>query len=216
LAGISAPSQQQKPLNSATRVEVSAVGVLCGLAGVEHGVGEVLQGNIATTGIVINAWQPASPLFGVEPALTVVPNFLATGILAIIVSLIVTVWAVAFVQRKNGGVVFILLSIIQLFVGGGIAPLFPAIAAGVAATRINAPLTWWRAHLPVSVRDFLAKVWPFSLIAFSFLFSSLLLSRLVYGENLNLIWILGYSVLGLIFLTVFAGFAHDIQRRSGE
>ena len=46
LNGISAPSpQQQKLFNSATRIGVSAVGVLCGLAGLEHGVGEILQGN---------------------------------------------------------------------------------------------------------------------------------------------------------------------------
>jgi len=210
------PSQPQKPLNRATRIGVSAVGVLCGLAGVEHGVGEVLQGNVATSGVVIYAWQPSSPLFGEEPAVTVIPNVLVTGILAIIVGLLVTVWSVAFVQRKKGGLVLLLLSILQFFVGGGIAPLIPAIAAGVAATRINAPLTWWRAHLPVSVRGFLAKVWPFSLIAFSFLFSSLLLSRYVYGENVDLALTLGDITLGLIFLTFFAGFAYDIQRRNAE
>jgi hypothetical protein len=214
--GISASSQHQKPLNRATRVGVSAVGVLCGLAGVEHGVGEVLQGNVATSGVVIYAWQPSSPLFGEEPAVTIIPNVLVTGILAIIVGLLVTVWSVAFVQRKNGGLVLLLLSILQFFVGGGIAPLIPAIAAGVTATKINAPLTWWRAHLPVSIRGFLAKVWPFSLIAFSFLFSSLLLSRFFYGKDVNLASTLGDVTLGLIFLTVFAGFAYDIQRRSTE
>ena len=58
---MSVPSPQQKPFNSATRIGVSAVGVLCGLAGMEHGVGEILQGNVATSGMVINAWQPSSP-----------------------------------------------------------------------------------------------------------------------------------------------------------
>jgi len=216
MVGRLSPSRPQKPLNSATRFGVSAVGVLCGLAGVEHGVGEVLQGNVATSGFVIYAWQPASPLFGVEPAVTVIPNVLVTGVLAIIVGLLVTAWSVAFVQRKKGGLILLLLSILQFFVGGGIAPLIPAIAAGITATKINAPLTWWRAHLPVSVRGFLSKVWPFSLIAFSFLFSSLLLSRLVYGENVELASNLGDVTLGLIFLAVFAGFAYDIQRRSAE
>ena len=182
----------------------------------EHGVGEILQGNVATSGMRINAWQPASPLFGEEPALTIVPNLFVTGILAIIVSLIIIIWAVAFAQRKNGGAVLILLSIIQLLVGGGIAPIFPGITAGVAATKINSPLTWWRAHLPVNVRRLLAKLWLWSLIAFSFLYSSLLLSRYVYGTNVDLAMNLGDITLGLIFLTVFAGFAHDIQRRSAE
>lgn len=182
----------------------------------EHGVGEVLQGNVATSGIVIYAWQPSSPLFGEEPAVTVVPNVFVTGVLAIILGLLVTVWAVAFVQRKNGGLVLILLSIVQFLVGGGIAPLFPAIAASVAATRINSPLTWWRAHLPVSARRVLAVLWLWSLIAFSFLYSSLLLSRFVYGKNVELALNLGDLTLGLIFLTFFAGFAYDIQRRNTE
>ena len=215
--GISAPSPQQQNLfNSATRIGVSAVGVLCGLAGLEHGVGEILQGNVATSGMVINAWQPTSPLFGEEPALTIVPNVLVTGVLAVIVSLLVITWSVAFVQRKNGAWVLILLSIIQFLVGGGIAPLFPAITVGVAATRINAPLTWWRAHLPVTARRILAKLWAFSLIAFSFLYSSLLISRYVYGTNVDLAMNLGLFTLGLIFLTVFAGFVYDIQQRNAE
>jgi len=210
------PSQPQKPLNRATRIGVSAVGVLCGLAGVEHGVGEVLQGNVATSGVVIYAWQPSSPLFGEEPAVTVIPNVLATGILAIIVGLLVTVWSVAFVQRKKGGLVLLLLSILQFFVGGGIAPIFPAVAASVAATRINAPLTWWRRHVPVNARRILAMLWLGSLIAFSFLFSSLLFSRYFYGENVELALNLGDITLGLIFLTFFAGFAYDAQPRSTE
>jgi hypothetical protein len=213
---MSVPSPQQKPFNSATRAGVSAVGVLCGLAGMEHGVGEILQGNVATSGMVINAWQPASPLFGEEPAVTIIPNLFVTGVLAVIVSLLVVIWSVAFVQRKNGGAVLLLLSIIQFLVGGGIAPLFPAITVGVAATRINAPLTWWRVHLPVNARRILAKLWVGSLIAFSFLYSSLLLSRYVYGTNVDLAMNLGLFTLGLIFLTVFAGFAYDIQRRSAE
>jgi hypothetical protein len=212
----SSPYQQQKSLNRATRLGVSAVGVLCGLAGIEHGVGEILQGNVATSGIVIYAWQPSSPLFGEEPAVTVVPNVFVTGVLAIILGLLVTVWAVAFVQRKNGGLVLILLSIVQFLVGGGIAPLFPAIAASVAATRINSPLTWWRVHLPISARRVLAVLWLWSLIAFSFLYSSLLLSRFVYGKNVELALNLGDLTLGLIFLTFFAGFAYDIQRRNTE
>jgi len=35
----------------------------------------------------------------------IVPGFLVTGILAIIFDLIVTVWAAAFVQRKDGGAI---------------------------------------------------------------------------------------------------------------
>ena len=155
-------------MNNATKVTVSMLGVLTGIAGSEHGIGEVLQGNVAPDWVAILSWPDSEPfsVLGGEPAMTVVPNLLLTGILAIVFSLTFLVWATMFVQRKNGGVVLILLSITQLLVGGGLAPITIGIIAGVAGTRINAPLTWWRAHLSVNSRRFLAKLWPWSLIAF--------------------------------------------------
>jgi hypothetical protein len=46
--------------------------------------------------------------------MTIVPNLLVAGVLTILVSLAVLVFAAAFVQRKNGGLVLILPSIIML------------------------------------------------------------------------------------------------------
>lgn len=43
-------------IKSATKIVVSAFGIFLGLAGIEHGIGEILQGNIAPTGIVIKSW----------------------------------------------------------------------------------------------------------------------------------------------------------------
>jgi len=83
-----------------------------------HGPGEMLQGNISPDGLVIEAWPELTVLAG-EPAMTIIPSFLVTGILTIIFGLLVAVWAAKFVQRKNGGLVLILLSIIMLLVGGG-------------------------------------------------------------------------------------------------
>jgi hypothetical protein len=108
-------------MRSATKVTVSTFGVLTGLAGIEHGIGEMLQGNIAPDGMTILSW-PESALFDIlagEPAMTVIPNLLVTGILAILSSLIFLIWATLFVQRKHGGLILILLSIVMLLVGGG-------------------------------------------------------------------------------------------------
>jgi hypothetical protein len=69
--------------------------------------------------------------------MTVVPNFYTAGILAIIVSLAVLVWAVGAVQRKSGGLVLIVLSIVQLLVGGGFLPPLLGIVAGIIGTRIK-------------------------------------------------------------------------------
>jgi len=199
---------------SATRIVASTVGAFAGLLGVEHGFFETLQGNVATSGLVIDAigHQANSVFQGSEPALTIIPNFFVTGVLAIIVSLIVIIWAAAFVERKNGGLVLILLSIIQFLVGGGVAPLSIAIIAGLVATRINKPLSWWRAHLSVDSRRLLAKLWPWSLIAF-FILAFIDLEIAIFGNNANLINILPPFMFGLLFLSIIVGFVYDIQRR---
>src|SRR4030067_1510516 len=105
LNGISVPSpQQQKQSISATRVIASTLGAIVGLAGMEHGFFEMLQGSVTTNGLVIDAIGPTQKLWAgaTEPALTIIPNFLVSGILAMIVGFSVTLWAVAFVQRQYG------------------------------------------------------------------------------------------------------------------
>jgi hypothetical protein len=82
-------------------VFASALGIFAGLGGgVLHGIGEVLQGNVAPNGIMIEAW-PALRVVAGEPAMTIVPNFLLTGILAIVMGIIVTIWAGKFIEHKR-------------------------------------------------------------------------------------------------------------------
>lgn len=197
---------------SATRAVASLIGIDAGLCGIEHGFFEMLQGNVPTGGLLIDAIGPQAGVAGSEPALTIIPNFLVTGVVAIIVSFIVIIWAAAFVQRKNGGVVLILLSILQLFVGGGLAPIGLAIPAAVVATRINMPLTWWRTHLPANSQGFLAKLWPWPFLAF-FLLSFIDLEVAIFGNNPGLINILPPFVFGFLFLAIITGFAYDIRVR---
>jgi hypothetical protein len=56
------------------RTATVALGVLAGLLGASHGLGEILQGNVAPSSIIINAW-PEFAAYGGVPAMTVVPNF---------------------------------------------------------------------------------------------------------------------------------------------
>jgi len=121
---------------SKTRAAASIIGIFAGLSGASHGLGEILQGNTAPSGIMIEAWSGLTSLRG-EPAMTIVPNFIVTGVLTIIFGLIVAAWAGAFVQRKNGGLVLILLSLVMLLVGGGLFPPVFGVAAGIIGTRIK-------------------------------------------------------------------------------
>ncbi len=74
-----------------SRITASILGVFAGLGGgVFHGIGEILQGSVTPNGIYIQAWPIMQATAG-EPAMTIVPNFLLTGILAIIMGIVVTI-----------------------------------------------------------------------------------------------------------------------------
>ena len=120
-----------------SRVAASIIGIIAGFLGADHGYYEILQRDKALNGILFDAISgtsfsnlPTSQWTG-EPAMTFIPNFLITGIFAILVSLVVMAWAALFVQQKNGGLTLILLSILMLLVGGGFLPPLFGIIAGV-------------------------------------------------------------------------------------
>ena len=206
-------------MRSATQVTVSTFGVMMALAGIEHGIGEVLQGNRAPSGIMFPSW-PGSAFFrsgAGEPAMTIIPNLLVTGILAVLFSLIYLVWATRFVQRKHAGLILILLAIVMLLVGGGIFPPVIGIFIGVLGTRINVPSTSWHTQPAVGLRPFLGKVWRWSfvvcVIGWLSLFPGANILGYFFGVNdPNLMVILISVALGSLLLTIFSGLAHDSLR----
>jgi hypothetical protein len=211
---------------SATRVVASTVGALVGLAGIEHGIFEILQGNVATGGFMIDAIGPAQKLwaYGGEAAVTIVPNFLVTGILAVIVGLGVTVWAAAFVHRQRGGLVLLLLSALLFVVGGGFAPpIFLGIPAGLTATRIGKPLRFWRRVLRGGTSRFLSKTWLGILIAFVLCFV-ISVEIIIFGwpltafldaeAALGALTGFAFGYLGLMLLSIVAAFTHDVEQRA--
>jgi hypothetical protein len=210
----------------ATRLIVASVGVLCGISGLEHGFFETLQGNTAPTDLLISAIGPANRFWpgGTETALTIVPNFFITGLLAMLASLLVMVWSLAFIHKKYGSLGFFLLSSFQFLVGGGFAQIFLVLINTLAATQVNAPWKGWRVLLPGFVRRPLAKLWWLLLLAFDLLFLSAMFAA-VFGyipilsslypmsseEFTAFLFKLGYAMLALLPLTVLAGLAHDIE-----
>jgi hypothetical protein len=199
-------------MRKATRMVASALGVFAGFGGPEHGYFEMLQGHVRPDSLVIAAIGPPCDPENVwnlcEPAMTVIPSFLATGIAATILGLITMIWAAAFVHRKHGGFVLILLSIALLLVGGGLFPPVIGIVAGVTGTRINAPLT----RQPGSVLRFLAKLWPWSLVAFfGWAFGQFLVGH-YFNEFLQKSGFLSpLLILGLLVLSILAAYAYDVQ-----
>lgn len=118
-----------------TRVVAGAVGILAGLIGVVHGYYETQQGSVAPGGIIITAIGNGCQGFNnCLPAMTVVPNFLWSGVLTIILSLLVLVWSAVRMRTRRGALGLALLSIVLLLVGGGfLPPVLGLVAAGIGS-----------------------------------------------------------------------------------
>ncbi len=209
-------------MNCATRIVVSTLGIGLGISGLNHGFFETLQGNTPTNGLIIQAIGPANRMWvhGTEEAFTLVPNFLLTGILAILVSLAIMVWSVGFVHKKQGPSIFIGLFVLLFLVGGGVGQIVFFIPTWLVSTRIDKPLTWWEKVLPENVRRVLAKLWSASLAAGLLLFLAALeiaIAGFVPGvsdpeQRLYICWSLLLASLVMFFLTFVSGFADDIRK----
>ena len=143
------------PRNPSTRVYVLVMGVLIGSSGVAHGIFEIAQGNRGTGGML---------LAGIG-ALTVIPNYLLTGIASVAMGTALIVWTFGFIHRRHGPVVFLILSLVLFVVGGGIAQAPAFVFVFAVATRINARLSWWERVLPRAARSFLSRAWLPTLLA---------------------------------------------------
>ena len=206
-------------MNKAIRVTASGLGASAGLAGVEHGVFELLQGNVRPDGLMIASigppCQPELTWNLCEPAMTIIPSFSLTGILAILFGLTAIIWSAAFVGRKNGGLVLILLSIGLLLFGGGLFPPLIGVIAGVVGTRINKPLTWTRAHFSGALSRWLSRPYPLALIVYlvlvfgQFITGHFFNDFLMENMGINMIFILGF-----LLLSILSAFARDVQETS--
>jgi hypothetical protein len=205
--------------HNTTLIAASALGFYAGLLGIEHGIFEILQGNIATNSPMINAMghdcQPETAWHACFPALTLLPNYLVTGILATIFGLSVLIWAAGFVHRKHGGVMLVLLSALMFPVGGGFVPAFIGIIAGVAGTRIHAPLTWWAKRSSKTIH-LLSSLWPWVLITLvAWIPGSWIMGYFFSQTMLNIGFVLFLCFdICLPVLIVSSGFAKDIAKNS--
>ena len=207
---------------NATRVIVTTIGVIFGVAGFNHGFFEFLQGNTPTGGLFIHAIGDAQRFWpqGTEDAFTIIPNFMITGILAMLLGVTIIIWSLRFIQEPYGPTGFLVLFILLFLVGGGIGQPAFFIPAWAFATRMNKPLTWWRNVLPRSTWPFLSKLWIITL-ALSSVIVLIGLEIAIFGfvpgmtdpesiQNTALLCILASAILNVI--TFIAGFGHELRR----
>ncbi|MGE0135587.1 MAG: hypothetical protein AB7L91_10115 [Dehalococcoidia bacterium] len=207
---------------SATRITASTFGALAGLGGIRHGIGEVQQGNVRPDGLFIESWTegPIADHMDGEPGITIVPNMLATGILALAVSSVVVLWALFFVRRRRGGLILTLLSVAMLLVGGGVGPPVIGMLAGWPGAVTGSSLDAWRGRLRGRTRDFLAAAWPwlYALAAtngvFLFLISVVLLFAFDFQRSDPVLYSF-YLAVALLILTTISAIACDLRHLEG-
>ena len=200
-----------------TRVVVAAFGILCGLTGIIAGWFEINQGNTIPDDFVISTIGPNYLMADdfTYFAITLIPNFLITGILAIIVSSLVIIWSVRFVQTKNGVKILLGLTITQMLVGGAWV-IDLALITCIIATRINKPINLWRSPLLTNVRLWLARLLPLSLIVYTIISSVMLILTIIGVNDQSLIKLLEPLATFMfipILLMIFGGLAHDFERQ---
>jgi hypothetical protein len=213
-------------MNQATRASVSTICIILALAGLDHGIFELLQGSTATGGILIQAIGDSHQMwhYGTEEAFTLLPTFFLTGLTAVTLSLLLIVWSLGFLHTRYGSLVLGLLFIGLFLFGGGIAAqVMFAPFVWAAARQINRPLGWWRKVLPEGIRPRLAKLWPIMLTlgTLSFL-TGLFIAITGYfpGQSdpeiiINICWAFIFiGGLGLYLLSFVSGFASDIQNNA--
>ena len=142
-----------------------------------------------------------------EPAMTILPNFLITGILSMLLGLATMIWAGAFLRRSWGATILVVLSIGLLFFGGGIFPPLVGVVGGIVGTKINTPLKrttggFWRV---------LARAWPWTIILlFVGLFGQVVIGYffndflMEYGAFLLFLPV-------LLLVTILTGYGQDLQ-----
>ncbi len=201
--------------STSTRLFVVIQGTLLGLVGMVHGIAETLQGNTPTGGVLLSS----------VGAFTLLPTYVISGIAAILVSCALIVWTIGFIHKKNGPLVFLVLSLLLFFVGGGIAQVLFILITWGASTRINNPGTWWRNVIHEQGRNRLAHLWVALLISdYAFLLLGIGIWLFVTPPGVTnqaptIAYALCWSSLsvGLILqlVTVVAGFARDSAEQVG-
>lgn len=199
-------------MKDATRITSAAMGALMGLAGIEHGIGEILQGNITPSGLMIRSW-PESAFFrslGGEPALTVLPSLLLTGTLALLFSLLFTAWCLYCKSRGRRGLGMMVLAVPMLLFGGGIFP--PLLGFLIGA--VSALLPGGRPALARGWRKGLAKAWPeiftACCAAWLALFPGTAILGFLWGfEKTSLLLAVMAAAFGLLGLALWSGDLYD-------
>lgn len=149
----------------AMRITASLVGIYAGVLGAAHGIYEIQQGSVAPDGVLIEAigsCKAETVAHACLPAMTLVPNLRVSGMLAVLVGVMVALWAGLSIERRRGPLVLGGLAVALLLVGGGFLPPLYGLLGALVATQIHHHQAGW-GWVSLGISRLLAWLWPWLL-----------------------------------------------------
>lgn len=207
-------------INRTIWITTAVMGVTLAVAGFHHGLFEALQGNRPTPGLGIHSIGPEHVrwAYGTDDAITILPNFLVTGVAAMAVSLGIMVWSLFGLTTPRGPLVLLGLFVLLTLVGGGIGHIPFFVAVWAYSTRMSGELPWWRRRLRGRTRVALSRAWLPSLILSSLMFL-VALELSVFGFDpladdperlLSVIWSILFAAFILLNVAYSGAVARDL------
>jgi hypothetical protein len=177
---------------------VPVLGLLAALNALDHGIGAITQGSGAPPDVVFESWghvDAFEPLNG-EPALTVIPDLLVSGLITVLAAVVLGALVVLRPAGRRTGPIVLGLALLLLLIGGGFGPPLLAIVVGLMAMRIGTQST-----RPVgSVARGVARLWPWPLAGAAFCFLGLV-------PGTPLLFVVGVDSDGLVAALTVGAFA---------
>lgn len=205
-------------LNRATCITASVLGTVVALSGMHHGYFEILQGNKATEYMIIQSIAPEHQRWtNGEEAFTLIPNFLVTGIIAVLTSIAIMIWSLRFLHTPYGPSIFIILFVFLTFTGGGIGHILFFVPVWLFSRRIRREISWRGVGLGNKTLAVLSNGWIYFLVITALLFI-LALEVSVFGipgmsdkTIYTVIYVSLLSSLVTLHLAFMAAFVRDIE-----
>ena len=158
---------------------------------------------------MIESWPniEAYEILAGEPAMTIIPNLLLSGILSVFVSLLLIAWAIRGIKRMHGGVILLFLLFLLLLVGGGFAPPLIGVVVGAFTIRMNRTSGWSGGN------GILGRSWPYlfvsSILGYLSLWPGLVIASLFLQVDPTIVIVLTLLSCAALILALVSSFSYS-------
>ena len=200
----------------AVRISSAAFGTLCGLTGIIAGAFLILQGDSSVNAVKISYIGPEYRMWEHETyvAFTLIPNYILSGLTTLIISITLVYISLFKLHKRYGSIVFLVLSVLQLFTGGGFV-IDLALITFLLSFGIRSKLKVWTRIFSNKLGKFLAVLW-FPALIFYLGLSVAMLALTIAGTNksyfMELMVVLATIMFLPIILMIFGSLAYEVKK----